>query len=169
MSKRAQRAAAGPQRGQAAAVKAAADQAAVERDAASGAAQSTTVVTQPPRRALIISAAIICVGLAIALVLLGLAVVPGLLRGGAPPSVGTITSQVDGAVARFEWTDPGIEQGDRYLVVIDSGDSRVQDETSIVIDAVPGQDLCLTVQVQRGDEVSAESPESCVGIAAGVD
>ncbi|MGO2658660.1 MAG: hypothetical protein ACTH9T_02690 [Mycetocola reblochoni] len=137
--------------------------------ATGGPAAAERDAVAPQRRAAVVAAVVVCAGLSVALVLLGLAVVPTLLGGGAPPRVGEVSASADGAFARFDWDDPGLAEGDRYLVTVDDGEQRVQDGTGFVVDGVPGSRLCVTVQVERGDELSAAGEPSCVEIPAGVD
>jgi tRNA A-37 threonylcarbamoyl transferase component Bud32 len=83
------------------------------------------------------------------------------------PTVSDIAGTVDGSVVDFSWTDPGLREGDRYIVAVRDGDSSVQKETTFRYDAGDGEQVCVSVQVTREGRTGAPSGEKCVQTQGG--
>lgn len=131
------------------------------RSAAGRSAQPVTPVVGVPRVAgrrlvWVVSAA----ALALIAVLVTVAVL--LLRsGGAPPAVGELEwSQQDGTIT-FSWVDPGLAEGDVYVVSIDGEPKPAQRAPAIVVEVAEGERVCASVRVVRDGRAGEPSAESC--------
>ncbi|MFT4029096.1 MAG: serine/threonine-protein kinase [Protaetiibacter sp.] len=110
-------------------------------------------------------------GAAVLVAVLGAVVVVVLLRtvGADIPTVSDIRSEQDsGGRVEFSWADPGLEDGDRYqITVTDEGVAStpaLQSSNRFVVDADPGDTVCLSVVVNRNGTQGASSAEKCVDI-----
>jgi serine/threonine protein kinase len=105
---------------------------------------------------------------------LGIVALVVLLRtvGDGIPVVSDIRADVgdDGRV-EFSWPDPGIAEGDRFqITVIADGvasNPALQESTRFVVDADPGDTVCLSVLVNRNGTAGAASAEKCVDVTEG--
>lgn len=77
------------------------------------------------------------------------------------PRVTGIEAARDGSTIVFQWADPGLLEGDSFQVQISGGEQRLQRATEFVVAAVPGDRVCVTVQVVREGRVGAPSAEKC--------
>ena len=66
----------------------------------------------------------------------------------------------DGSV-RFSWNDPGVREVDRYLITSPNQPPIVQTSSSFVIDARPGERVCISVTVTRGGRSGQPSGSAC--------
>ena len=109
--------------------------------------------------------------LAISVVVLALAVVAtiAIVRSTSSdiPSVANIAGQPSGTAAEFSWDDPGVRDGDSYIVAVRGGKSSVQHGTSFQADAAGADQVCITVTVSREGRTGAPSSEKCVDTSAG--
>ncbi|AYF98831.1 serine/threonine-protein kinase [Protaetiibacter intestinalis] len=92
--------------------------------------------------------------------------------GGGIPVVSDIEAELDsGGRVEFSWPDPGIDDGDLYQVTVtDEGvpsAPTVQEAPRFVVDADPGDTVCVTVTVNRNGTSGAPSAEKCVDAAEG--
>jgi serine/threonine protein kinase len=71
----------------------------------------------------------------------------------------------------FSWPDPGIADDDRYqLTLTEDGiasNPALQAATRFVVDADPGDTVCLSVLVNRNGTPGAASAEKCVDVTGG--
>ncbi len=77
------------------------------------------------------------------------------------PRVTGIEAARDGSTIVFQWADPGLLDGDAFQVQIAGGEQRLQRATEFVVAAVPGDRVCITVQVVREGRVGSPSGEKC--------
>lgn len=116
----------------------------------------------------------ILVGAASLVTVLGAAVLVVLLRavGNEIPRVSAIEAALgtNGRV-EFSWPDPGISASDRYqLTVTEDGvpsQPALQSAPLFVIDAEPGDTICLTVAVNRDGMTGESSAPKCVDAVEG--
>ncbi len=76
------------------------------------------------------------------------------------PQVANIASSATGGSIRFSWTDPGLKPGDSY-VVTSGTDTSTQTATSFVAPAQAGQQVCISVTVNRAGKNGPASAEKC--------
>ncbi|ARC57182.1 Serine/threonine-protein kinase PknK [Frondihabitans sp. 762G35] len=76
------------------------------------------------------------------------------------PQVANIASSATGGSIRFTWTDPGLKPGDSY-VVTSGTDTSTQTATSFVAPAQAGQQVCISVTVNRAGKNGPASAEKC--------
>lgn len=92
------------------------------------------------------------------------------LRSGADDGIPVVTdisaSRSDGTVG-FSWPDPGLVDGDLYQISVDGVPSSIQASPRFVVDAEPGDTVCLVVTVNRDGKLGAPSGEKCVDVADG--
>ncbi len=63
----------------------------------------------------------------------------------------------------FSWADPGLLPGDTYQIGSNSGTpGSIQSSRTFVVDAAPGERVCITVTVNREGKTGAPSNEKCV-------
>jgi hypothetical protein len=105
---------------------------------------------------------------------LGIIALVVLLRtvGDGIPVVTDIRADVgDQGRVEFSWPDPGIADDDRYqLTITEDGIASVpalQASTRFVVDADPGDTVCLSVVVNRNGTAGAASAEKCVDVTGG--
>lgn len=116
--------------------------------------------------ALAVAAGLVTVLGIIALVVLLRAVGDGI------PVVSDIRAEVgDQGRVEFSWPDPGIADGDRYqLILTEDGiasNPALQESSRFVVDADPGDTVCLSVIVNRNGTPGAASAEKCVDVNGG--
>jgi serine/threonine protein kinase len=111
-------------------------------------------------------------GAAALVTVLGVVVLVVLLRtvGDGIPVVSDIEAEIgSGGRVDFSWPDPGLDEGDRYqITVTDDGiasSPALQSANRFVVDADPGDTVCLSVVVNRNGTPGATSAEKCVDIA----
>jgi len=101
-------------------------------------------------------------------VVLGLTAVFVLLRATADngiPVVSDITATQDGTIVEFSWPDPGLRDGDLYEVEVGGRLEGIQANPRFVVDADPGETVCITVTVNRDGKPGTPSAEKCVDVA----
>src|SRR5690606_14099299 len=105
---------------------------------------------------------------------LGIIALVVLLRtvGDGIPVVTDIRADVgDQGRVEFSWPDSGIADDDRYqLTITEDGIASVpalQASTRFVVDADPGDTVCLSVVVNRNGTAGAASAEKCVDVTGG--
>lgn len=92
--------------------------------------------------------------------------------GDGVPVVSDIQAELqdDGRV-EFSWRDPGLVAGDRYQIsVTDDGVAStpaLQEANRFVVDADPGDAVCLSVAVNRNGTTGTASAQKCVDAAGG--
>ncbi len=109
----------------------------------------------------------VVVGVAALAVVLGTVATLVLVRA-APsdiPTVSTIETTVTGNTVEFTWTDPGLAPTDTFQVITSDGAPAVQQrDTSFVVDAEPGDRVCITVAVNREAKTGSSSGEKCADV-----
>lgn len=81
------------------------------------------------------------------------------------PTVAAIEATISDATVAFEWADPGIAPTDTYQVTTSDGGLPVQQKgTSFVIDAEPGDRICIIVTVIREGKAGLPTSEKCVDV-----
>jgi len=92
--------------------------------------------------------------------------------GAGVPVVSDIRAAVggDGRV-EFSWQDPGLAEGDRYEIAVTqdgvASTPALQSASRFVVDADPGETVCVTVRVNRSGSMGAASAEKCVDVNEG--
>jgi tRNA A-37 threonylcarbamoyl transferase component Bud32 len=130
------------------------------------AARSTGSSTRRPGRAMQALAWAV-VAAAVLVIALGTLATLVLVRSASSdiPTVSGITARVVDDTVEFAWADPGIEAGDAYQVQPNDGSAAVQQRTtSFVVDANPGDRVCITVAVTREGRPGPTSAEKCADI-----
>lgn len=80
------------------------------------------------------------------------------------PAVGDLAARVVDDTVEFTWTDPGLETGDAYRVTPDGSAAVLQRTTSFVVDAEPGERVCITVEVTRDAREVGPAAQKCADI-----
>jgi eukaryotic-like serine/threonine-protein kinase len=81
------------------------------------------------------------------------------------PTVSNIDAKITDDIVEFTWADPGIAQADAYQVSTNDGSPSVQQkDTSFVVDAEPGDRVCITVTVNHEGKSGAPSSEKCADV-----
>lgn len=104
---------------------------------------------------------------AVAAIAIGASTFASLARSSGPgiPVVDDLRAEgEDGAVA-FDWSDPGLEPGDRYRVRVDGGIPTLRDEPGLRVDAAAGETVCLSVSVSRHGRPGEHSLPVCASPA----
>ncbi|MES2170970.1 MAG: serine/threonine-protein kinase [Actinomycetota bacterium] len=78
------------------------------------------------------------------------------------PKVTDITARSTSSSVEFSWADPGIKSSDSYQITTNDGRSSIQSTASYVVDASQGQQVCITVTVNREGKIGPPSSEKCV-------
>jgi hypothetical protein len=81
------------------------------------------------------------------------------------PTVSDISARVVDDTVEFTWADPGLGSSDTYQVATNDGSPVVQQrEASFVVDAEPGDRVCVSVAVNREGRTGAVSAEKCADV-----
>ncbi|WP_353827436.1 serine/threonine-protein kinase [Agromyces sp. SYSU T0242] len=116
----------------------------------------------PPSTARLIVGVAIAAGVFVALVVAGLVTVA---RGaGGIPIVTDVRARTDGAAVEFTWDDPGLRQGDAYLVTVDGRPSPPQRASQYAISVDEPGTVCASVSVWREGQSGAPSAERCIEV-----
>lgn len=138
----------------------------VIRDTHPGGRRSTGTTPARPAKGM----QLLAWGLVVAAVLviaLGVTATLVLIRAGSSdiPTVSDIRSQVTDDTVEFTWADPGLTATDAYQISTGDGAPVVQQRTaSFVVDAAPGDRVCIVVTVNREGKTGAASGEKCADI-----
>lgn len=128
---------------------------------------SATVFSRPRRR----------LGLVWVLVGASVVVVGGTAAGAAAllqatdasiPNVSDVDGATRGGSVLFEWPDPGIREGDNYVVALRSGETSIQRGTAFSVDPNGVARVCVTVTVNREGKYGEPSGEKCVDVSGDV-
>lgn len=105
---------------------------------------------------------------------LGVVVLVVLLRavGDGIPVVSDIRADVgDAGRVEFTWRDPGLAAGDRYQITVTqdgvASSPALQASTRFVVDADPGDTVCVSVIVNRNGTSGTASAEKCADVTGG--
>jgi hypothetical protein len=85
------------------------------------------------------------------------------------PTVVNVDGSVRNGTVVFSWNDPGIREGDSYVVTSRGGTSSIQRATDFSVDPHGESQVCLTVTVNREGKTGAPSGEKCVDVVGGGD
>jgi serine/threonine protein kinase len=109
----------------------------------------------------------VLVAAAVVLIALGATATLFLLRGANDdiPVVSDIRAQSDNGAIAFSWDDPGLREGDTYQITSTGRDPIVQRTPSYVVNAEPGERVCITVAVNRDAKTGPPSAEKCDDVA----
>jgi len=120
---------------------------------------------QPPGRGMQVLAWIL-VACSVLVIALGATATLVLLRANsdAIPQVSNIGAEVSDGSVEFGWDDPGLADNDSYTITTSDGGSSVQSEPSFVVDGAPGDQVCITVTVDREGKLGSPSVPKCVDI-----
>lgn len=80
------------------------------------------------------------------------------------PVVTDLRGAASGTQVTFDWSDPGLRQGDAYLVVVDGEAAPIQREASLSVDARGRDRVCASVTVTRDGKAGTPSTERCVDV-----
>ena len=109
------------------------------------------------------------VAAAVLVIALGTTATVVLIRSGSSdiPTVSDISATVQDHTVRFAWGDPGIQDTDSYQISTGTGQPSVQQrDSSFVVDATPGERVCITVAVNREGKTGNPSSEKCADVPA---
>ena len=87
----------------------------------------------------------------------------------AIPVVSDVEGAVDGAAVVFTWDDPGIQNGDAYVVTVDGEARPMQRAARVDVAVDEGDRVCASVTVTRDGKSGAPSAERCVDVEPGVE
>ncbi|MFC5501207.1 serine/threonine-protein kinase [Lysinimonas soli] len=136
---------------------------------APGAPASHSRGTRPPRVPQALTWVIVVASVLV--VALGTTALVVLLRAGSAsggiPTVTDISASLSGTSVHFSWTDPGLAVNDRYQIQVVGGTSSIQSSPKFVVDAAPGDTVCITVAVNRDGKTGSPSSEKCVDVTSG--
>ncbi|MBG6239490.1 serine/threonine protein kinase [Mycetocola sp. CAN_C7] len=121
---------------------------------------------QPLGRPFIL-AIVACSALIVILAVTTVFVVVRLAPGNSIPTVSDITAQVENSGVEFTWADPGLESADSYEIRSNDGTASIQRANEFTVNAEPGDQVCLTVLVNREGKLGPPSAEKCVDIPEG--
>ena len=107
-------------------------------------------------RARVVLAAVV----AALVVVAGLAVLT-LLRDPAIPAVEGVEAVAEDGSVRFTWPDPGLRDGESYVVRVDDGPGVVQHSRTLSVRTDDGGRVCATVAVVRDGTTGPESDAAC--------
>ncbi len=111
----------------------------------------------------------ILAGAAAILVALGVATTVVLVRATSSsdiPTVSDISATIADGTVTFTWGDPGITSTDTYQIATGTTPAVQQRGSSFVVDATPGQRVCITVSVNREGKTGSPSSEKCADVPA---
>lgn len=77
------------------------------------------------------------------------------------PTVTDIRAQPGPGMIEFSWPDPGLQEGDSYLITSDDGEPSLQSSTTYVVDGAPGERMCIKIAVNRNGVTGASSFQKC--------
>jgi tRNA A-37 threonylcarbamoyl transferase component Bud32 len=105
---------------------------------------------------------------AVLVMALGATALVVLLRASTDDGIPVVTDisarETDGTV-EFSWPDPGIATGDLYEVEVGGIRTATQAQPRFVVDASPGETVCIAVTVNRQGKTGGQSAEKCVDVS----
>ena len=102
--------------------------------------------------------------IALLVLALGVTATVVLIRSGTetiPTVTGIEASQTQDSI-RFSWPDPGIGPDDLYQITTPDGTPSPQKAPSFLVDAQPGDRVCITISVNRAGSTGPPSSQKCV-------
>ncbi|MCU1513143.1 MAG: serine/threonine protein kinase [Microbacteriaceae bacterium] len=82
------------------------------------------------------------------------------------PRVSDISATMTADSVEFAWKDPGITSADSYQITTSDGRSSIQRTAAFVVDAKTGDNVCITVTVNREGKIGPPSSQKCVDFGA---
>ncbi len=82
------------------------------------------------------------------------------------PVVHDLRAEADDGAVQFRWSDPGLEDGDRYRVRVDGGVPSMLDEPGLRVEARGGGTVCLAVAVSRHGRLGEHVVPVCASSAS---
>ena len=100
-------------------------------------------------------------------VVLGAVVIFAIVRSSSSdiPVVSDIRSTSSADALTFSWADPGLDETDSYQITTSTGESSIQRSPEFTVVAEPGDEICITVTVNREGKTGPASSEKCADIA----
>lgn len=80
------------------------------------------------------------------------------------PTVSDIQSSTADDTVTFSWPDPGITDTDSYQILTSTGETSIQRSPEFTVDAEAGEQVCITVTVNREGKTGTASGEKCADI-----
>jgi len=77
------------------------------------------------------------------------------------PRVTDVSVTADGSSVVFTWDDPGLRSGDAYVISTGSDTSQQTSDRFVAGVSETGEQICVTVSVNRAEQVGEPSPETC--------
>ncbi|HSP75516.1 MAG TPA: serine/threonine-protein kinase [Cryobacterium sp.] len=82
------------------------------------------------------------------------------------PLVSDVAGELRSGTVVFSWADPGVRDGDNFVVTLRNGESSIQRGTEFWVDPQGQARVCATVTVNRDGKAGVPSGEKCVDNAA---
>jgi len=110
------------------------------------------------------------VAASVVIVVLAVAMASALSHQAAPglPTVSNVSGELRDGMVVFGWADPGITQGDSYVVTLRTGESSIQKGTEFGVDPHGQARVCASVAVNRDGRTGSASGEKCVDTGGSV-
>jgi len=83
---------------------------------------------------------------------------------GGIPQVSDIVATAAGSTVEFSWNDPGLRSGDTYEVSTGAETPVAQRANDFVVNAEPGERVCITVTVTRDGKRGDPSAQKCLAV-----
>ena len=83
----------------------------------------------------------------------------------AIPVVSDIQAVATGTSVQFTWKDPGLGPEDSYQITTSDNASSQQTSPTFTVDATAGENVCITVTVNRAGKLGDPSGQKCVDVA----
>jgi serine/threonine protein kinase len=80
------------------------------------------------------------------------------------PVVSDIAAVSSAGSVQFSWEDPGLLSQDTYQIITNDGTPSGQVQSVFIVDAEPGDRVCITVTVNREGKLGDPSGEKCVDV-----
>lgn len=128
----------------------------------SGSTRSREVPRAAANRRLLMVLTVACAVLLVAFATTVVLMLGRPAAGSEIPTVRDVSGSVDGGVAVFRWSDPGLRTGDSYQVTVDNEAPSIQRSTEFRVDAARGEQVCVVVAVNRDGKTGPPSAEKCV-------
>ncbi|MFC9917754.1 serine/threonine-protein kinase [Agromyces binzhouensis] len=116
----------------------------------------------PPSTGRLILGVAIAAAVFVGLVVAGLLTVAGSARD--IPVVADVRASTDGATVDFAWDDPGLRQGDAYIVTVQGESSAPQRAAEYAVTLDDPGTVCATVTVWRDGRTGEPSAERCAEV-----
>lgn len=123
---------------------------------------SSRARSAPPSTGRLILGVAIAAAVFVGLVVAGLLTVAG--SAGDIPVVVDVRASTDGATIEFAWDDPGLRQGDAYIVTVQGESSAPQRAAEYAVNLDQPGTVCATVTVWRDGRTGEPSAERCAEV-----